>query len=33
LVAERAYWDNQGLMSQMLGEAPALENTPWDNTL
>jgi predicted ester cyclase len=33
LVAERAYWDNQGLMSQMTGESPALENTPWDDTL
>jgi hypothetical protein len=33
LVAERAYWDNDGLMQQMRGEAPALEETPWDNSL
>jgi len=32
LIAERAYWDNLGLLMQMRGEEPALESTPWDNT-
>jgi steroid delta-isomerase-like uncharacterized protein len=32
LIAERAYWDNQGLISQMMGEAEAQTDLPWHHT-
>jgi hypothetical protein len=33
LIAERAYWDNDGLIQQIRGEAPADSIAlPWDNT-
>ena len=33
LIAERAYWDNDGLIHQIRGEAPADSIAlPWDNT-
>ena len=33
LMAERAYWDNLGLIAQMTGEAPAVTEFAWDSTL
>ncbi|KAF0957838.1 ester cyclase [Rhodococcus sp. T7] len=32
LIAERAYWDNDGLFRQMRGEEDASQGTPWDTT-
>ncbi|HZZ48118.1 MAG TPA: ester cyclase [Pseudonocardia sp.] len=31
LVAERAYWDNDGLIKQLRGEEPAMVRMPWGN--
>jgi steroid delta-isomerase-like uncharacterized protein len=33
LLAERAYWDNDGLIKQLKGEEPAQPDTPWDNSI
>jgi steroid delta-isomerase-like uncharacterized protein len=33
LLAERAYWDNDGLIKQLKGELPASPGMPWDDTL
>jgi len=33
LLAERAYWDNEGIIKQLKGEEKAVVETPWDNTL
>ncbi|HEY2207067.1 MAG TPA: ester cyclase [Pseudonocardia sp.] len=33
LVAERAYWDNDGLIKQLKGEQQGSATTPWDDTL
>jgi predicted ester cyclase len=33
LVAERAYWDNDGLIKQFRGEEKAVVEMPWDKTL
>jgi len=30
LIAERAYWDNFGLIAQLKGEAPAVTDYPWN---
>lgn len=32
LMAERAYWDNDGLIRQMRGEEKAATTTPWANS-
>lgn len=32
LLAERAYWDNDGLIRQMRGEEKAADATPWANS-
>ncbi len=30
LIAERAYWDNENLVAQFKGEAPAVTDYPWN---
>ena len=32
LLAERAYWDNEGIIKQMKGEETANPDVPWDGT-
>ena len=33
LLAERAYWDNEGIIKQMKGEETANPDVPWDGSL
>lgn len=33
LLAERAYWDNEGIVSQMKGETTVSGDVPWDGSL
>jgi steroid delta-isomerase-like uncharacterized protein len=33
LVAERAYWDNDGIIKQLTGQEKPVVETPWDHSL